>query len=1542
MASAFTVYTLQLNENGEPGKANEFIRLPAPFEPYGLRFQITAGSEAANDPVLRTNYPLEADQPAERTRFYTRPFSAGTGSELVCDLSITLAGPFQYTVEYTTDSTDDGRNTTRTAYFIVDPLLAIRSRAEPRGIRQEAAPVPPRHLPLDGIVLQTMVPKWMGPIDGWNQHLVASAQLGYNMIHFAPLQKRGASNSPYSLYDQLALSDDLFTEKDRVQTEEDKYEILSKVLLTMEAEHSMLGMVDMVWNHTSSDSDWLQDHPEAGYNLANSPHLVPAFEVDEAILAYSAQLGKLGLPTTLASEADLDRVIGGLREQVITKVKLWEYYGIDVTHTMVEIEDLLNASPNVPNKHDPQAIRRLKLHEKAQKLLQVSCTNAQPAGFQRNVRPDAMEVLAFMKALCGSLKDVQHVLQHVRQLLNEVNVPRYELYDQHVDSILTNVRNTVKYERLDPNGPHHNRPITADCPLVPTYFTRLPDNARAAPHQAGSRFLANNGWVWNGDALTNFAEAPSTVYLERKLIVWSDCVKLRYGKAPQDNPWLWDFMKRYAETMATYFHGFRIDNCHSTPIELAEYLLDCARRVRPNLYVVAELFTGSEDTDRIFVSRLGINSLIREALAAWDSFELSRQVHRSGGKAIGSMDTDCLAEESTFTSDTSAESPVPCHLVPLRGSLPHALFTECTHDNPTPTQKRTSEDALPNAALVALTCSATGSVKGYDELYPRLLELPAETRQYQLVADPLAVGLGEVKQTLQRLHYQLAAQGYHEVHVHHETEYVMVHRQHPRTREGYLMVAHTAFPGSQEAAPLAPVKLRLTTVEPILAKRLYVHAAEFQENPTLLTGLPSQVVDLDPPHLVTHEDGLGRYTELTLPAKFGPGSILLVKTSIPDTNQDLDALIRTGADDAVADLDLLALNTVLYRCDAEERDIEAANGTYNIPGVGSLPYCGLQGFMSTLLPVIRNNDLGHPVCDHLRSGQWALDYVVNRLRPYLAHYPALGRLIAWFDARFTAIRKVPNFLLPKYFALTLHTAHRAAVKRALSLMAPLVRRGDPFIQALALCSVQCHGLVKSTGLHPTQLGASLAAGLPHFATAHMRCWGRDVFMSLPGLLLATGQYDAARAHLLAFASTIRHGLIPNLLDSLRRPRYNARDAAWWFLHAVQEYCRKAPEGLAILDVEVARRFPRDDQYVDADDPRAYAESSLLADIVHEIVSRHAAGIHFREWNAGPELDHAMRSEGFQIDIATDWDTGFVHGGNEFNCGTWMDKMGDSAKANIMGTPGTPRDGAAIEIVGLVKSTLRWLHQLSSQGKFPHRGVEATINDAPVHITYGEWEQRIQVAFEKHFYIPTTPEEEEAADGAFVEPHPELVNRRGIYKDTVGATRQYMDYQLRPNLCVAMAVAPELFTPHRAQRALAVVREHLAGPLGLKTLDPSDWAYRGVYDNSNDSDDPTVAHGINYHQGPEWVWCMGYYLQASLRFAGPTSHHRTAPHQLSHGEVHRLHQLLLTHKTMIATTPFAGLPELTNADGQHCADSCPTQAWSAGTILTFLEDLAAFN
>ncbi len=140
--------------------------------------------------------------------------------------------------------------------------------------------------------------------------------------------------------------------------------------------------------------------------------------------------------------------------------------------------------------------------------------------------------------------------------------------------------------------------------------------------------LANNGWIWNANPLVDFASEKSEAYFLREVIVWGDCVKLRYGASREDSPWLWDHMRDYTQWMASLFDGLRIDNCHSTPVHLAEYMLDMARVVRPDLYVTAELFTGSPEIDAYYVARLGISSLIREAMAAYDSWDLGRHVHR--------------------------------------------------------------------------------------------------------------------------------------------------------------------------------------------------------------------------------------------------------------------------------------------------------------------------------------------------------------------------------------------------------------------------------------------------------------------------------------------------------------------------------------------------------------------------------------------------------------------------------------------------------------------------------------------------------------------------------------------------------------------------------------------------------------------------------------------------------------------------------------------------------------------------------------------------
>jgi predicted glycogen debranching enzyme len=173
-------------------------------------------------------------------------------------------------------------------------------------------------------------------------------------------------------------------------------------------------------------------------------------------------------------------------------------------------------------------------------------------------------------------------------------------------------------------------------------------------------------------------------------------------------------------------------------------------------------------------------------------------------------------------------------------------------------------------------------------------------------------------------------------------------------------------------------------------------------------------------------------------------------------------------------------------------------------------------------------------------------------------------------------------------------------------------------------------------------GKTIIAGYPWFTD-----WGRDTFIALRGLCLATGRLEDARAILLEWAAAVSDGMLPNRFpDRGEEPEFNAVDAALWYVVAVHEF------------LQAAKR-------VAARDRRA------LEGAVDAILSGYARGTRY----------------GIRLDA-----DGLLAAGEPGVQLTWMDaKVGDWVV--------TPRIGKPVEVQAL------WLNALRIGSAFSERWAE---------------------------------------------------------------------------------------------------------------------------------------------------------------------------------------------------------------------------------------------
>lgn len=1462
--------------------------------------------------TLKTNYPLAKNSKFNRQEYTPLPVQAdhqdliSSSFNWHVSLNLDLAGTFHFVC----NSLDEHNfeQVIWQAYVIVKPEIK---------------------LPLNSIRCQTVLSKNLGPFSEWRKRLAITREAKYNMIHLTPIQELGSSNSAYALRNQHKVNPLFQASLDDIKKEIDY----------MEKKLNILTVTDIVLNHTADDSEWIRERPECAYNLRYSPHLRPAFLLDSAFIWLAQDIiaqrltRTMDLSIEMANLKDIQTIGVMLKTFYVPQLKIYELFMINIGKALNQFDKLPRGS---------QLIVDYGLYERNNaRVLQV---------------PD--NVIS---------------LKEFRQLLLDENLRKKNELKGILDYAINNAMDAMRYERLDPKGPYYHKSLDPTRPLVAPYFTHTPyDKFQIAQeeqlmYKEGQQFMAHNGWVMGSTSFEDFASKNSSVYLKRELIAWGDCIKLNYGSSIDEIPkFLLNHMKKYVESQAKVFHGFRIDNCHSTPLHVAELMLDFARLIRPDIYIMAELFTSCESVDNIYINKLGLTSLIRESMSAHNSQELGRLIYRFGGTPVGAFQQP----------EGSAE--------PLKPQTAAAIFYDQTHDNQSPIQTKSAYDLTATSSLINMANCATGSNRGYDELVPHHINVVHENRLYNMLESPTEIeqlGIVALRKMLNgQLHRELL-KNFSEIFVDQVNEDVIaITRHNPLDGRSIVLIARTAFSKDLAKAcyiPPIPIQGRISKI--LFEAQAYGNPDKFEPSQDYINGLTSfkvkifqsNVADLSDCKLAKLVNFMDQdRAELQFNEfQFLPSSVLAVEICLSDRQSKAVEYLNNWSIDLLGDgrfndLSLNDANYILYRCSQED-----SFEPYELPDFCKFTYNGLYGLMYYLDKVRENQDQAHPLANNLRQGNWLSEYIVRRLRML----PNLVPLADYLNEPLTKLELLPRGMIPKYFDLIINKFYRNLLQLIYSRMSIFVSKGPELVKLLALSSValvgECHSaplptvtdIGTSSKLNLLQLlnqpQPSLAAGLPHFASGYMRNWGRDTFIALRGLLLITGRFNEAKNIILSYGRCLKNGLIPNLLDGGVNARYNCRDAVWWWLYSIKEYTRLAPNGTEILRAKVRRLHKPEppangtpmrkrsviSQMVNGFGSLSNGYSGVqsntsnisgspdlscsagiiqpLSDIIQETMECHFKGMKFVEENAGKKLDEHMLEQGFEVEYGVKRDTGFVFGGNQYNCGTWMDKMGSSVKAGTKGKPASPRDGSAIELIGLCKAVVSWLDEMFKNNRaYPFDGVECLYdNTITLKWTWKKWATMIQSNFERHFYVPLENE-----PAIMDDPHPNLINCRGIYKDTVNATTTWQDYQLRPNFLITMVVAPELFDKEHAKNAIRMAKERLCGPLGMKTLDPSDWNYVGDYDNGDDSENPKVAHGFNYHQGPEWLWLTGYYIRASSKFLGASE------------RAHHLKLLSNFYATLVGT-PWLGLPELTNVNGSLCRDSCPIQAWSLGTALEALHE-----
>jgi len=434
-----------------------------------------------------------------------------------------------------------------------------------------------------------------------------------------------------------------------------------------------------------------------------------------------------------------------------------------------------------------------------------------------------------------------------------------------------------------------------------------------------------------------------------------------------------------------------------------------------------------------------------------------------------------------------------------------AFLYDQTHDNPCPIERRSLSDILPRSAFVAMSCTPTGSNRGYDELVPHHIDVVHERRTYEKWTDDKQKSFIQAKSIFNRLHARLSSEGYTRITADQlSTNTLMITRQHPITNSNVILIGHTDTI-LNENEKLEPLLIQGTIEDILFEMNLSWLNNEnklqsFIRDIDNINGLCNKDIQMyldehikkDQSHLVKIiQDNENKMTKIIFNQdKFLPGSVIAFQVNLlSNAKQSSNELRKEIFENnllsfrsLISKCSLVDLNYILYRCKNEEN-----NEIYLIPEYGSLVYAGLQGIESLLIQMrllTTEQMIKHPLCIHLKQGNWLMLYLIQRFIEN-KRTKLIGQ---WYEKYFQFIEQLPKYLIPVYFDLLIHRTYNICIERAIDLMpTTFIQQGSIFIKNLAMTSVQMMGIVSNARLpnyednNQENDWPSMAAGLPNFS-----------------------------------------------------------------------------------------------------------------------------------------------------------------------------------------------------------------------------------------------------------------------------------------------------------------------------------------------------------------------------------------------------------------------------------------------------------------------------